>query len=128
MKFAGVVCLLLALADSSVGQANQAKSRGARIIEDLLSRTGVFAVPPPVLENQYSLIVPIRWNAYVTDRPFIRPETAPATPEGGFAISQSQIRQLPEPAVIPRAPELSTNQLLVAAVDSQQQLRGWTLL
>jgi hypothetical protein len=72
------------------------------------------------------LEVRVRWNAYVTRKPRIHPNSAQPTRGGGFVVKG--IRHFPEPVVLPRVPELSADALLIAAVDQQQQLRGWDLV
>ena len=124
----GIICLLFAFPSSSVGQANPAKSQRPSRVEDLLLRAGVVVDVQPPAKNQYSLDVPVQWNAYVTDDLHIRPANAPTTPGGGFVINQGQVRRIPELFVAPRASEVSTDQLLVATVDSRRQLRGWALV
>jgi hypothetical protein len=123
-----VLCLLLlAVPVPSGAQGDQATSPGLRAIAAPLSRAGVRVdTQARATDNQPALEVRVRWNAYITTKPRIHPGGAKPTRGGGFVIKN--IRYLPEPVVLPRAPELSADALLVAAVDRQEQLRGWSLV
>src|SRR5262245_49627555 len=108
---------------TSDAQGRRPNPEAVKKIEDALSRAGVQRGPQTsAAENPSSVDVRVRWNAYVTDQPQIQPSSAPTPPGGGFSVSD--LRAVPEPVVLPRAPELSTDVLLVAAVDAQRQLRA----
>ena len=127
IRHAAVLSLVFALGASSSAQLDQTGSLGTSQIEELLSRAGLDVNAQATTPgSQRSLEVRVRWNAYLTDELHIRPDVAPPARGAGFTVSR--IRVVPEPVVRPRAPELSTNALLVAAVNAQQQLRAWALL
>jgi hypothetical protein len=112
---------------SGLAQSGRAKTDAVRKIEDLLSRTNVHIPPQSALAvSARSIEVRLQWNAYLNpDASIVRSE-AQGRPAGGFVIIG--IQQVPEAVVQPRAPELSTEELLIAAVDAQQGLRAWTLV
>jgi hypothetical protein len=123
-----VLCLLLlAVPLPSDAQGDATTSPVLRALAAPLSRAGVRVdAQARDTETQHAVEVRVRWNAYVTKKPRIHPGGAQPTRGGGFVVKG--IRHFPEPVVLPRVPELSADALLIAAVDQQQQLRGWDLV
>jgi hypothetical protein len=117
-------CLFLALINTAAAQSHNGN---VATVEALLAGAGlkVDAIPNATGAEE-SLDVRVRWNAYVTDEENIKPGGAPATPGGGFVIHSA--RRVPEGRVIARAPELSSNTMIVVATDKDQQVRAWTLV
>lgn len=68
----------------------------------------------------------VRWNAFQSSRPLITPGSASPTPGGGFSVLQSKLEE--GTVVLPKSAELSTDQLVVAAVNPQNRLCGWAVV
>src|SRR5579864_257071 len=67
----------------------------------------------------------VHWTAYQSSRPLISPGGASPAPGGGFYVLSSK----PESGTItlPKSAELSSDELVIAAVNPMQQLCGWAI-
>ena len=72
------------------------------------------------------LSLQVRWNAYESARPMIQPETDKVPTGGGFTISE--MKQEAGTVTLPKSSELSTDQVVVVAIDNQQRLCSWNVV
>ena len=94
-------------------------------VRDLLEKAGV-RVGESRARTRGSQEFHIRWEAEAdpTAGPNRGPRQRP--PKGGFGVTRRTQRE--ENVPLRRAPEVSSSQMLVVAVDEQQVLVGWTLI
>ena len=117
------VLLVIACAGAALAQGRTARSSQ---VEDLLLRALGTPSASAAAASSQSLEIRVRWHAYGGNASIVRPGNAP--PAAGAKFVVRAVRQIPEPVVQSRVPELSTEHLLVAAVDAGGQLQGWALV
>lgn len=114
------------ISTSRAGITEQDKeSKIKNTLTSLLANLGVHVGPTlPTLETQTFREIRVRWQSSGTPPGLANLEER--SPAGILAIVDSMKRSGPLPRQ--RSVELSTNQLLVIAVDQNSELRWWTLL
>lgn len=114
------------ISTSRAGITEQDKeSKIKNTLTSLLANLGVHVEPTlPTLETQTFREIRVRWQSSGTPAGLANLEER--SPAGILAIVDSMKRSGPLPRQ--RSVELSTNQLLVIAVDQNSELRWWTLL
>ena len=111
-------------------QPDRAKpASGLKALNDLLVANGVVITEPGLTASAGASGVQeihVRWDAYAATSERMLRATAAPRPAANFSILSR--RQLAGSLPVQRAPELSSEEVLVVAVDEQAQLRGWALI
>jgi hypothetical protein len=121
--FVGLTMALLSL----IVWTAQAQTSNKAMLEELIRGLGVSVedlnLPAQAKPAQD---IRVRWQGETTDSPTGVPAERQSQPRGAFAVSsrRTALGSLPRQ----RAPELSSSQVLVLAVDAQKQLKGWALI
>ena len=131
-----LLTLMFMLAGVGFADSDRENSVGAKKIKELLSKSGLrveAAISTAEAQavqstsvSPRSLEVRVRWASYATNQAQVQPDSALRTAGGGFSIGR--IRQIEENVALPRSPELSETQVVIAAVDTNSQLRSWAIV
>ena len=134
MKKLGVLFLVILYAAAApvclaqAGQRNAATpASGMKALNDLLTANGVVVTEPGAAQGAGGVQeLRVRWDAYAeSSEQVLRAASAPR-PAASFSVFSR--RQLSGSLPVQRAPELSSEEVLVVAVDARARLRGWALI
>jgi hypothetical protein len=124
--YIGMALAVLSLICSAV-QAQTSNKPNKKMLEELIRNVDVrvedLSLPS---QTQSPPDIRVRWQGEPATSPAGAATERQIQPRGSFAALSRQggLGSLPRQ----RAPELSSDQLLVLAVDAQQQLKGWALI
>ncbi len=122
----GLSVAVLSLICSAV-QAQTSNKPNKKMLEEMIRKVDVrvedLSLPS---QTQSPQDIRVRWQGETSTSPTGAAAERQIQPRGSFAAlgRQGGLGSLPRQ----RAPELSEDQLLVLAVDSQKQLKGWSLI